>query len=62
MSVIATALRPPDKEYASDNSANKIRPLIKDNPVVESDKPKGMAFLCHFDVDKNICPSQFLVP
>jgi hypothetical protein len=29
---------------------------------VESDKPEGMAFLCHFDVDKNICPSQFLVP
>ena len=33
MSVIATAFKPPDKEYASDKIASRIIPFISDNPV-----------------------------
>jgi hypothetical protein len=33
MSVIATALSPPDNEYARDKTARRIIPLVKDNPV-----------------------------
>ena len=33
ISVIATALSPPDNEYARDNAAKTINPLDNDNPV-----------------------------
>ena len=33
ISVIATAFKPPDKEYASDRTAKTINPFVSDNPV-----------------------------